>query len=75
MSEIRVECYSGYRADEKPLRFSAGDRTYQVERVDDKWYSPDAVYFRVLADDGNVYVLKHDESADTWSIDGFRAQR
>jgi len=75
MSEIRVECYSGYRADERPLRFSAGAHTYQIERVDDKWYSPGATYFRVLADDGNVYVLKHDEAPDSWSIDGFRAQR
>ena len=75
MGEIRVECYSGYRADERPLRFSAGKHTYRIERVDDKWYSPGATYFRVLADDGNVYVLKHDEAPDSWSIDGFRAQR
>ena len=75
MGEVRVECYSGHRADERPLRFSVGARTYVVERVDDKWYSPGATYFRVLADDGNLYVLKHDESADTWSIDAFRASR
>ncbi|HKV48477.1 MAG TPA: hypothetical protein VJN69_10325 [Candidatus Acidoferrales bacterium] len=75
MGEVRVECYSGHRADERPLRFSVGARTYVVERVDDKWYSPGAAYFRVLADDGNLYVLKHDESADTWSIDAFRASR
>ncbi|MHB8412216.1 MAG: hypothetical protein ACYDDI_09760 [Candidatus Acidiferrales bacterium] len=75
MGEIRVECYSGYRADERPLRFFAGEHTYRIERIDDKWYSPGATYFRVLADDGNVYILKHDEAEDTWSIDGFRAQR
>ena len=75
MNEIHVECYSGHRADERPLRFSAGDRTYIVERVDDKWYSPGVTYFRVLADDGNLYVLKHDESADTWSLDAFRSPK
>jgi len=75
MNEIRVECYSGYRADEHPLKFSTGNRDYIVERVDDKWYSPGATYFRVLADDENIYVLKHDESSDTWSLDAFRASK
>lgn len=75
MSDLHVECYSGHRADECPLKFSIGDRAYIVERLDDKWYSPGVTYFRVLADDGNVYVLKHDESADTWSLDAFRSRR
>jgi len=73
MNEIRVQCYSGHRADERPLRFFAGNRTYVVQRVDDKWYSAGVTYFRVLADDGNLYVLKHDECADTWSLDAFRS--
>jgi hypothetical protein len=75
VSEVRVECYSGQRADERPLRFSVGERAYKVERLDDKWYSPGATFFRVLADDGNVYVLRHDEGADTWTIEAFRAPR
>ncbi|MFZ0213165.1 MAG: hypothetical protein WBE20_04075 [Candidatus Acidiferrales bacterium] len=75
MPEIRVECYAGYRADERPLRFSAGARTYSVERLDDKWYSPGATYFRVVADDGNSYVLRHDETVDTWTMEAFRKHR
>ena len=75
MSDLHVECYSGHRADERPLKFSIGDRTYMVERLDDKWYSPGVTYFRVLADDGNIYVLKHDESSDTWSLDAFRSPK
>lgn len=73
--EIRVECYSGYRADERPVKFSIGDQVYAVERVDDKWYSPSATYFRVMAGDGNFYVLRHDESADIWSMEAFRAEK
>lgn len=75
MDAVRVECYSGHRADERPLRFSIGERAYQVAEVDDKWYSPGATFFRVLAGDGNLYVLRHDEGADTWSIEAFRAPR
>lgn len=74
MSEIRVECYSGQRADERPLRFFAGENAYTVERVDDKWYSPDATYFRVTANDGNMYVLRHDETKDAWTMEAFRAR-
>jgi hypothetical protein len=44
-----------------------------VEQVEDRWYSPGAVYFRVLADDGNYYVLRHDEQQDAWTLDAFRA--
>ena len=73
MTEIRVECYSGFRADERPLRFTIRDHFFDVREVDDQWYSPDATYFRVLADDGNFYVLRHDEGRDLWTLDGFRA--
>lgn len=75
MDEIRVECYSGQRADERPLRFFAGAHAYEVKSVEDKWYSTDATYFRVIADDGNVYVLRHDEQNDAWRMEAFRAQR
>ncbi len=75
MREIRVECYAGHRADERPLRFVLGGREFQVQELDDRWYSPDASYFRVLADDGNYYVLRHDEAQDFWTLDGFRAAR
>lgn len=73
MSEIRVECYSGYRPDERPIRFSIRDHLFDVREVDGQWYSPDATYFRVLADDGNFYVLRHDDGQDLWTLDGFRA--
>lgn len=75
MNDIRVECYSGYRADERPLRFAIRDRVFEVREVDDQWYSPDATYFRVLADDANYYVLRHDEAQDLWTLDAFRAIR
>lgn len=73
MSEIRVECYSGYQPDERPVRFSIRDHLFDVREVDGQWYSPDATYFRVLADDGNFYVLRHDDGQDLWTLDGFRA--
>lgn len=73
MNDIHVECYAGYRADQRPVRFTLGGREFQVEQVDDQWYSPDAVYFRVRTADGNFYVLRHDETRDEWTLDAFRA--
>ena len=75
MKEIRVECYAGYRSDERPLRFAIRERFFDVREVDGQWYSPGATYFRVLADDGNFYVLRHDDGQNTWTLDGFRAAR
>jgi hypothetical protein len=75
MSELRVECYAGQRADERPLRFVLRGRMFEVRELDGRWYSPQASYFRVRAHDGNFYVLRHDEAQDVWTLDGFRAAR
>ncbi len=75
MSEMRVECYAGHRADERPLSFVLCGRQFEVRELDGRWYSPEASYFRVRADDGNYYVLRHNETQDSWTLDGFRAAR
>jgi hypothetical protein len=72
--DVRVECYAGYKADQRPLRFTLGEREYRVEEVVDQWYSPEATWFRVRADDGNLYVLRHSEDPleDLWTLESFR---
>jgi hypothetical protein len=75
MAEVRVECYAGHRADQRPVRFSILGRSFEVLEVEDQWYSPEAIYFRVLADDGNRYVLRHHETLDVWTLEAFRARR
>jgi len=72
--QVRVVSYSGFKAEERPLRFVLNGREYEVREVEDRWYSPEAIYFRVVASDGNRYVLRHDEVADTWSFEGFRSR-
>jgi hypothetical protein len=54
--KLRVECYSGHKADQRPIKFWLGDVVHFVESIDDQWYGPSALYFRVQADDGNTYV-------------------
>jgi hypothetical protein len=36
MKEIRVECYAGYRADQKSLRLAIRGRLFDVRDVDDR---------------------------------------
>jgi len=75
MSEMRVECYAGYRADERPVRFTLRGRTFEIAEVEDQWYSPGAIYFRVRTDGGDYFVLRHEEPQDVWSVDAFRSAR
>jgi hypothetical protein len=75
MTAMRVECYAGHRADERPMCFVLRGRKFEVRELDGQWYSPQATYFRVRADDGNFYVLCHDHGQDIWTLDGFRALR
>ncbi len=70
--KVRVEAYSGYKASERPLRFCLGERWYGVREVVDRWYGPDYLYFRVKADDGNLYVLRLDEREQEWTLSGYR---
>jgi hypothetical protein len=77
MSEqfVRVESYSGFKADERPLRLHLAERTLEVVAVEDQWYSPGETYFRVLTSDGDRYVLRHTEAQDVWSLSAYRASK
>jgi hypothetical protein len=71
--KISVQTYSGYKGDERPVRFRLDDREYLVEEIVDRWYGPDDAFFKVRADDGNVYILRHHLTAE-WVLEGFRRE-
>jgi hypothetical protein len=70
---IQVDCYAGYRSDERPRTFILGGKTHQVLDIEDRWYSPGAAFFRVRSDDGHLYILRHDETLEIWTLEAFRA--
>jgi hypothetical protein len=74
VQRVEVICYSGYKADERPLRFSIGERRYELREVLDRWYGPEDTWFRVQADDGYSYILRHRRHAneDFWTLEAFR---
>lgn len=73
--KVRVECYAGRKADERPVRFQLDERDYLVEELLDQWYGPGATFFKVRADDGNLYILRQDQSTpeSAWRLESFRA--
>lgn len=72
--KLRVECYSGAKADERPVRFYLGERALFVEEVLDQWYGPNDLLFKVRADDGNLYILRNAPEG-RWSLESFREVR
>lgn len=73
--ELAVECYAGHRGEQEPRAFSIGARRVCVEEIIDRWISPLHRYFKVRADDGDVYILRHDEPSGLWTLTMYEAQR
>lgn len=69
---VRVECHAGYRGEETPRRFAIGARRIEVVDVLDRWLDPDHRYFKVLGDDGDVHILRHDVEGDAWELTRYR---
>lgn len=74
LMKLEVECYAGRKGDERPVRFRLDDRQYLVEEVLDRWYGVDCVSYKVLADDGNLYILRQQTSTPDgeWALVSFR---
>jgi hypothetical protein len=72
---IRVECYSGYKANERPVAFTYNKERLEIEAIVDRWYEggldtsrPVIDYFKVRTTDGRVYLLRYLSAFDTWTI-------
>lgn len=65
---LHVTTYAGYKADERPKEFTLGSATHQVREIVDRWYGQDHAYFKVIADDGHLYLIRHDLAADEWEL-------
>lgn len=72
--KLTVECYSGSKADERPVRLFLDGREYRVEAVLDQWYDLESISYRVRADDGNLYIIRHRTTIPEgeWELVSFR---
>jgi len=72
---IRVECYSGYRVNERPAAFTFRERRWDVREIVDRWYEggidatrPEISYFKVRTAEGRIFLLRYLSLFDSWSI-------
>jgi hypothetical protein len=65
---IRVECHAGFRGEEEPRAFWLDERRLPVADVVDRWLDPRHRYFKVRAEDGRQFVLRHDPASDDWEL-------
>ena len=75
LTNIRVDCYCGYRGEQTPRRFWIAARCVEIVQVLDCWLAPDHRYFKVLGDDGDIYILRHDPYGHTWELRFFSNSR
>lgn len=68
MGTITVESYAGSKAEEYPLRFHLKGIKIEIKRIKEAWLTPGCRYFKVLADNGNIYVLEYKEINDSWNL-------
>ena len=64
--KVKVNGYSGYKANERPLSFILEREKIEVEEIIDRWYGVESDYFKVLGQDGMVYILKWHRLLDVW---------
>jgi len=58
-----------------PKRFRLRGCTIEVFDNIDQWHGPDYRYFKLKGDDGNLYILRLDESRAEWELTMFQSPR
>jgi hypothetical protein len=71
---VDVKCYSGFKANERPLSFTLSGHEFSVMDIEGSWFEEDEssrarkICFRVRADDGDLYLLSCDENSGEWVL-------
>jgi hypothetical protein len=72
---VQVESVADDRGVELPGRLHLGGRKVEIVERDDQWHGADYRYFKVKGDDGNVYILRFDESRSEWALTMFQSPK
>lgn len=65
---IKVDCRPGHSGEAVPDVLRLGRRRVKVVTLLDNWPGSDHHYFKVMAEDGAVYVVRHDLPAQIWEL-------
>jgi hypothetical protein len=65
---VKVEFDQELQTMERPIAFQVFGRRYGVKKIVDQWFGVGETYFKVEADDNNIYLLKREEGQDCWDL-------
>ena len=65
---IKVEFCSKVQTKERPVAFQVYNRRYKIKEIVDRWHGIGEVFFKVEADDNNIYLLKYEEGQGCWDL-------
>ena len=68
MESVTVESYAGALAEEHPRRLYIDKRKVEIISIEKRWLTPGCRCFKVLGDDGCIYVLEYNSAEDSWSL-------
>lgn len=73
--QIHVECYSGFKANERLKAFTYMGSHWDIEEIIDRWYEggmdpsrPAVGYFKVRSSEGQIFILRYLSLFDAWSV-------
>ena len=73
--QVQVDCYSGYKANERPTAFTYQGHRLEISEIIDRWYEggvkpdqPVIDYFKVRTSEGQVFLLRYLSLFDAWSV-------
>lgn len=71
---MQVKSVAQEHGERYPVQFRLGARDYFVREILDQWCGRPETFYKVLADDGNHYILRHtpDDGEGTWDLASFR---
>ena len=68
MTMIKVEFCSKVQTKDRPVAFQVYNRRYKIKEIVDRWHGIGEIFFKVEADDNNIYLLKYEEGQGCWDL-------
>jgi hypothetical protein len=66
--DAAVECYSGHTYAGEPRAVTWQGCRHQVDRVEQRWRTPEGPAFRVRTDQGTLFDLHYYELEGRWAV-------
>jgi hypothetical protein len=66
--KTRVDTRYGQENNAVPVTFWMNDQLYTVMEIEDRWYGPHSLWFKVFASDARHYLLRQILATASWEV-------